>query len=157
MTTPLILAAPHLLEKTISYYFYPHLITFDATKKRWKFNQPKNNCKPSFLLFCYVNIFHILVFTCGCLLLQILKFCVFKHKHVHGALIVVFGGLVFMSIFGWGYNIPAMKYGHYMVEYINALLDFEERINIKRKLFRKYSKFSAMSLEELTMFQSKLF
>ncbi len=156
MTTPLIFAAPRILEKTTGYYFYPHLITFDATKKRWKFTEPKNNYKPSIFLFYYVNIIHLVVVTVGCLLLQILKYCLFKHKAIHGALIVFYVGLSFISIFGWGYNIPTIKYGYYMVDYVNALLDYEKRLKIKQNPVFKYSKSMNMSPGHLSIFQSEL-
>ncbi len=137
MTTPLILNAPYLLQTVTSYYYYPHLISYNPSTKRYEFQNPANISiwRTNILLFYVANLFVVPVIGLGSHLFQIIKYFLLGDKALNGFHIALFIALSFLSIFQWGYNIPVLKYGNCMISYINALLNLEALIKQRIELF----------------------
>lgn len=73
-------------------------------------------------------MFYVPVFGMLALLYNVIKYFLLKPVEPSGIIICFFMFLLCGSVFWWGYNFPAIKYGNHMVGYINALLDFEEKV-----------------------------
>lgn len=124
MTTRLILTAPLVLEAITARTFYPHLISFETNTKRWILNSDPKERKG----FYFVNLVLIPIVGVGTMLIQILKYFVLQDRTVGNFTLLFFAVLVLLSTLSSGLNIPTIWYGKYMVNYVNALMNFEDQI-----------------------------
>lgn len=123
MATRLMFAAPTILQKFSDKFWYPHLVEFDPTKQRWTLLKDQHKLLP----FYIVNFALILGISVGSIAAQLIKYFVFHNRTISKLVAFIFVGLIFLSVFGWGFNLPTIRNGKSMIAYINALLEFQEK------------------------------
>lgn len=110
-----------LLEATTKPYLYPHII-FSPETNRW-IARPKKSW--SLIPFYSATIF-IPAIGSGSCPLQIFKYMAGFKDRASGTFVMFFIFLVAGSFIGWPLNFLSIYNASRMVEYINAVVDFED-------------------------------
>lgn len=125
-------SAFQLLEATTKFYLYPHIIFFSPETNRW-IARPRKSSK--LIPFYSSNIF-IPVIGVGSCLQQIFKYMAGFKDSVPGTVTMLFLFLVFGSMIGWPLSLPTIFNAPAMIEYINAVVDFEKKLFPNKKPFK---------------------
>lgn len=122
-------ASAHLLQYCTSWYLFPHIIRFNPKSVRW---EARNSSSWKLIPFYFTNTVILVGVLVTSLLLQIFKYISGSNSKVSGNVFGIYLFAILGSTYGWGLNLPSFRNAPRMVEYMNAIVCFEEELLPKK-------------------------
>lgn len=122
MSTPLMFSGFQLLEIITKFYFYPHIIYFSPETRGWVARSTWSRTLRAFY-FSNVILFGFIVVAN---LLQVFKYMTNAQNHATGVAVIINVCLFLGSCVSCSLNFFSFNNATKMVEYINAVLNFEQ-------------------------------